>query len=110
MTDNLTRIDPKRLEEILQIAPFHRWLGLTLRSCSNEQLELEMPWRDEIVSNPAIGSAHGGVLASLIDLTGALHLIVARYRGQGDRRSEGRLPPPGNLGTTRSIGQNNQDR
>ena len=41
MTDNLTRIDPKRLEEILQIAPFHRWLGLTLRSCSNEQLELE---------------------------------------------------------------------
>ena len=55
MTDNLTRIDPKRLEEILQIAPFHRWLGLTLRSCSNEQLELEMPWRDEIVSNPAIG-------------------------------------------------------
>ena len=28
MTDNPTRIDPKRLEEILQIAPFHRWLGL----------------------------------------------------------------------------------
>jgi len=75
MTDNLTRIDPKRLEEILQIAPFHRWLGLTLRSCSNEQLELEMPWRDEIVSNPAIGSAHGGVLASLIDLTGLYTLL-----------------------------------
>ena len=69
MTDNLTRIDPKRLEEILQIAPFHRWLGLTLRSCSNEQLELEMPWRDEIAS------AHGGVLASLIDLTGLYTLL-----------------------------------
>ena len=69
MTDNPTRIDPKRLEEILQIAPFHRWLGLTLRSCSNE------PWRDEIVSNPAIGSAHGGVLASLIDLTGLYTLL-----------------------------------
>ena len=75
MTDNPTRIDPKRLEEILQIAPFHRWLGLTLRSCSSEQLELEMPWRDEIVSNPAIGSAHGCVLASLIDLTGLYTLL-----------------------------------
>ena len=107
MTDNLTRIDPKRLEEILQIAPFHRWLGLTLRSCSNEQLELEMPWRDEIVSNRFSAWRR----ARLSDrFNRALHLIVARYRGQGDRRSEGRLPPPGNLGTTRSIGQNNQDR
>ncbi len=35
-----------------------------------------MPWRDEIVSNPIIGSAHGGVLASLIDLTGFYALIA----------------------------------
>jgi uncharacterized protein (TIGR00369 family) len=35
-----------------------------------------MPWREEIVSNPMIGSAHGGVLASLVDLTGLYTLIA----------------------------------
>ena len=34
-----------------------------------------MPWREEIVSNPMIGSVHGGVLASLIDLTGLYTLL-----------------------------------
>ena len=35
-----------------------------------------MPWRDDLVSNPAIGAAHGGVLASLIDL-GGLYAVLA---------------------------------
>ena len=68
-------IDRQRLDELLRIAPFHQWLGLTVKSCSDEQIELEMPWREEIVSNPMIGSAHGGVLASLIDLTGLYTLL-----------------------------------
>lgn len=36
-----------------------------------------MPWRDEVVSNPRLGSAHGGVLASLIDLAGFYALLAA---------------------------------
>ena len=35
-----------------------------------------MPWRDEIVSNPAIGAAHGGILSAFVDLTG-LYAILA---------------------------------
>jgi len=35
-----------------------------------------MPWRDEIVSNPRTGSAHGGVLASLIDLAGMYAILT----------------------------------
>ena len=34
------------------------------------QIEITMPRREELVSNPMIGAAHGGALASLIDLTG----------------------------------------
>ena len=68
-------IDCERLDELLRIAPFHQWLGLTVKSYSSEQIELEMPWREEIISNPMIGSAHGGVLASLIDLTGLYTLL-----------------------------------
>ncbi|QJB70319.1 hotdog fold thioesterase [Parasphingorhabdus halotolerans] len=68
--------DPGSLADLLLIAPFHRWLGLKIVQQSDDHLELEMPWRDELVSNPAIGAAHGGILASLIDLTG-LYTIIA---------------------------------
>jgi uncharacterized protein (TIGR00369 family) len=36
-----------------------------------------MPWRDEIVSNPKIASAHGGILSALIDLTGLYTILAA---------------------------------
>src|SRR3546814_15253690 len=35
-----------------------------------------MPWRDEIISNPTVGAAHGGILSALIDLTG-LYTVIA---------------------------------
>ena len=69
-------LDRQDLQQILDIAPFHRWLGLNVVICSEEGVELSMPWRDEIVSNPMIGAAHGGVLAALIDLTGLYTLLA----------------------------------
>tara|TARA_R110002124_G_scaffold48427_1_gene143108 strand:+ start:494 stop:895 length:402 start_codon:yes stop_codon:yes gene_type:complete len=69
--------NPKNLADAIQIAPFHRWLGLKIVQQNNDQLELEMPWRDELVSNPVIGAVHGGILASLIDLTGLYAIIAA---------------------------------
>lgn len=70
-------MDAKRLQDILLISPFHRWLRLRIVSQANDSLELEMPWRDEIVSNPAIGAAHGGILSALIDLTGLYAVLSA---------------------------------
>ncbi|WP_291079121.1 PaaI family thioesterase [Hyphomonas sp.] len=61
----------------LEAAPFHRWLGLEVISAGEEAIRLEMPWRDEIVSNPHTQSAHGGILAALIDLTGFYALLAA---------------------------------
>lgn len=60
----------------LRAAPFHTWLDLEVVAVGENSLELRMPWRDEIVSNPKLGSAHGGVLASLIDLAGFYALLV----------------------------------
>lgn len=64
------------LERALLIAPFHRWLGLRIAAVGPQGIEILMPWREEIVSNPALQATHGGVLASLIDLTG-LYTVVA---------------------------------
>ena len=69
-------IDRERLQEMLHIAPFHRWLGLEIATCSAQEIAITMPWREEIVSNPMIGSAHGGILASLVDLTGLYTLLA----------------------------------
>lgn len=61
----------------LEAAPFHRWLGIKAISADEDELRLEMPWRNEVVSNPRAQSAHGGILASLIDLTGFYALLAS---------------------------------
>lgn len=65
-----------QLSALLQIAPFHHWLGLKLLDRSEDQLTIGMPWRDEIVSNTKLPAVHGGIISSLIDLTG-LYSILA---------------------------------
>lgn len=60
----------------LRAAPFHTWLDLEVVAVAENSLELRMPWRDEIVSNARMGSAHGGILASLIDLAGFYVLLI----------------------------------
>ena len=65
-------IDQERSQERLHIARFHRWLGLEIAACSEEGIEITMLWREEIASDPRVGSAHGRVLASLVDLYRAL--------------------------------------
>jgi uncharacterized protein (TIGR00369 family) len=87
-------LDRERLQRMLDIAPFHQWLGLEIKFCSEDELEIAMPWRDEIVSNPIIGAAHGGVLAALIDLTGLYTLLApgARAKATTDLRVDYHRP------------------
>jgi len=99
------KYDPDNLAHLLQIAPFHRWLGLQIVQQNNDQLELEMPWRDEIISNPMIGAAHGGILASLIDLCGLYTIISAggSAKATADLRID--YHRPATKGPLRAIGQ-----
>lgn len=82
------------LREMLLIAPFHRWLGLDIVALTADELILEMPWRDEIVSNPMIGSAHGGILSALIDLTGlyTINALGGSARATADMRVDFHRP------------------
>ncbi|HEV7311966.1 thioesterase [Sphingopyxis sp. H038] len=75
---NAPRVAPglEELGELLLLAPFHRWLGLRIAEVGTDELVISMPWRDEIISNPTVGAAHGGILSALIDLTG-LYTVIA---------------------------------
>ncbi len=93
------------LREMLLIAPFHRWLGLDIVALTADELILEMPWRDEIVSNPMIGSAHGGILSALIDLTGlyTINALGGSGRATADMRVD--FHRPATSGPLRAIGK-----
>ena len=69
-------MDLKQLQAALDIAPFHCWLGLQAVNITSDGIELQVPWRKELVSNPANQSTHGGILASIIDLSG-LYAVLA---------------------------------
>lgn len=93
------------LRAMLLSAPFHRWLGLEIVTMTADELILEMPWRDEIISNPMIGSAHGGILSALIDLTGlyAINALGGSARATADMRVD--FHRPATTGPLRAIGR-----
>ena len=65
-----------RLQDMIDISPFHRWLGIEAKGIMEDGIDLLVPWREELISNPAIQSAHGGILAALIDM-GGLYAILS---------------------------------
>jgi len=42
-----TVMDADALNKRLVIAPFHQWLGLSVRSATTDGIAIEMPWREE---------------------------------------------------------------
>ena len=103
--DDDTNMDEERLRELLLISPFHRWLGLEIRALASDRLELAMPWRNEIISNPMIGAAHGGILAALIDLTGLYTLIAAKAVAKATADLRVDYHRPATAGTLIAVGR-----
>lgn len=95
----------ERMRERLLVSPFHRWLGLTLIGINSEELTLEMPWRDEIVSNPTLCTAHGGVIAALIDLTGLYTVLAFGGTARATVNMQVDFHRPATPGQLRAIGR-----
>lgn len=75
------QLSVEQLQEKLMRAPFHRWLGLQALSVGPGTVELRATWREEWVVNPDRRYTHGGILASLVDLTADWALGAALGRG-----------------------------
>ena len=74
-------LDFQALDEMVRDAPYHRWLGVTLKALSSEGVEILLPWREEFVSHPKVRYTHGGILAALIDLAGDYAIAARLGRG-----------------------------
>lgn len=74
-------LDFATLDGMIRDCPFHRWLGVSLKSLSTETVEILLPWREEFVSDPTARYTHGGILAALIDLAGDYAIAARCGRG-----------------------------
>lgn len=75
----------EQLNEIVSRSPFHRWLGcrVTAFDPTSGILELTLPLREELRRDAGDDVAHGGVIATIIDIAG--HAALQAQTGFGLR-------------------------
>jgi uncharacterized protein (TIGR00369 family) len=73
------------MSRVLDAIPYARFLGVEVDRSSGD-LELVLPFRQEIVGNASLPAVHGGVLGAFLELTALLRLI--------DESGTDRVPKP----------------
>ena len=64
-------------QELLDL-PFHRKTGVEIERASPDDGRTRIPYDESLVGNPEVEAIHGGVLAALADLTGAVPFVATR--------------------------------
>lgn len=75
MPDNV--VSREKLQERLTANPFNNWMGLKILDLTEEELQISLEWREEMISNPKARVTHGGIIGALIDVT-ADFMIAAK--------------------------------
>ena len=57
---------------IEEYIPFNKFLGVRASSLSRGRVELEIPYREELIGDPAKPALHGGVMSMLADVAGGM--------------------------------------
>ena len=53
-----------------EMIPFNKFLGVRVVAMEIGRVELEIPWRDELIGDPVKHAIHGGVISMLADTAG----------------------------------------
>lgn len=102
MSDNEFVLTPELQQAVRRFferIPFNQVLGIQLGELSPQQVTMHLPMKDELIGNFVHGILHGGVISSLLDVTGgAMALIGAFERHRGLSTGE-RMERLSKLGT-----------
>lgn len=79
--------------------PFNRMLGLQVLECEPERATLRLDMRPELIGHYGRGVVHGGVISSLLDVTGGLVALLGAMRRVESTRLEDKLACFDKLGT-----------
>lgn len=63
------------VRELYDPIPFHREHGIEVVVVTPRRAEMKFPFDESLVGNPNLKVLHGGVISSLVDLTGAAVFI-----------------------------------
>ena len=64
-------MDFDRLREIIEEGlPFNKWLGIKVEDLAEGRVKLRIPFKPELIGDPRRPALHGGVLSTLVDVTG----------------------------------------
>jgi uncharacterized protein (TIGR00369 family) len=55
-----------------EMIPFNKFLGVRVVALEPGRVELEIPWRDELIGDPVRQAVHGGVISTLADTAGGI--------------------------------------
>src|SRR3954471_13635526 len=55
-----------------ELIPFNKFLGVRVVSLEPGRVEMEIPWRDELIGDPMKPAIHGGVISTLADTAGGV--------------------------------------
>jgi len=102
-----TRSDPADDEALFAVIteifnakiPFNMVLGLRVAAISYDRVKIVFNMRDELIGNYMRGTLHGGVISSVIDVTGGLAAFMGLQRRMSDKSLEAKLARFGRLGT-----------
>ncbi len=79
--------------------PFNKVLGLKVESLNGDNPRIRFDMRDELIGNFQRGTLHGGVISSVIDVTGGLVAFLGAQKQLTDKPLEEKLEIFGKLGT-----------
>jgi uncharacterized protein (TIGR00369 family) len=82
----MTMWNPDVIRELMEEhIPFNRVLGLKAQKLTPDEVELVLPYRDELIGDPLRPALHGGTISALIDTAGGA--VAFLNVGEGDRVS-----------------------
>ena len=72
------------VSEFVDTVPFTQLMGYELTHLETERVVFTLPMRNALVGNYIAGNLHGGVISSLIDMTGGILAMVAALNRGGN--------------------------
>lgn len=59
----------------MRASPYHRWLGVELIQEQEGKVEVHLPYREEFLGDEAGTNIHGGIIATLADITACFAMM-----------------------------------
>jgi uncharacterized protein (TIGR00369 family) len=97
------KTDHELFEAISQIynekVPFNKALGLRVESLHYDRVSIRFEMRDELIGNFLRGNLHGGVISTVIDVTGSLSAFMGLQKKLTGKNLDEKMAHIEKLGT-----------